>query len=191
MKPTRLVATTMLGSKSGPDVTWAGPSPFGTGLCFGFDNGTIVFLSDVNGVATDYQPISPGGEAINGVAAIGTTSLAVSTRADVSFIQLDSKKGYQRAVFPHGSHGVIATKSGFFVVPRGPSGLLVVKPTSEDQQQMTVTEGNEGQMYFSRVAALNDEKGKEILVFANRRNGVGMTRIYRRRIASQCSHDEI
>src|SRR5258708_4950977 len=109
MSPTRLVVRTMHGSESGPDVTWAGANPFHEGLCFGFDNGTLVYLSEKTGKSTSHQQFSPSGEAINGVAAIGADSLAVSTRADVSFIQLDPKRNSARAVFRGGAHGVIAT----------------------------------------------------------------------------------
>jgi hypothetical protein len=175
MSPITLLAKTMHGSDGGPDVTWAGPNPFRKGLCFGFEDGTIVFLSDETGNSSEHHKISPSSEAINGVAAIGASSLAVSTRSDVSFIQNDSKKGNPRAAFPGGAHGVIATRSGYFVAPRGPSGLLIVKPTSDDVQPMTVTEGNVGHLYFSRVAAARDAEGRETLVFANRRNGVGLS----------------
>jgi hypothetical protein len=173
MSRTRLLAKAIDGSPAGADITWAGSNPFERGLGFGLDNGSIVFASDKTGLWTSYPQICPSGEAINGFAAIGTHSLAVSTRADVSFIQLDLPKDRRRAVFPGGAHGVIATKSGYFVAPLGPAGLLVVKPTNADEQPMNVTDKNEGELYFSRVAALSDDKGKEILIFANRRNGFG------------------
>lgn len=173
MSRTRLIAKAIDASPAGADITWAGSNPFEQGLGFGLDNGGIVFTSDKTGLWTKHPQMSPSGEAINGLAWIGTQSLAVSTRAEVSFIQLDLPKDRRRAVFPGGSHGVIATKSGYFVAPLGPAGLLVVKPTNTDQQAMNVTDKNEGQLYFSRVAALNDNKGKETLIFANRRNGFG------------------
>jgi hypothetical protein len=173
MSRTRLIAKAIDGSPADADITWAGPNPFEQGLSFGLDNGSIVFTSDKTGLWTLHPQMSPSGEAINGLAGIGTHSLAVSTRAEVSFIQLDLPKDRRRAVFPGGAHGVITTKSGYFVAPLGPAGLLVVKPTNADQQPMNVTEKNDGQLYFSRVAALSDDKGKEILIFANRRNGFG------------------
>lgn len=173
MSRTRLIAEAIDGSPAGADITWVGSNPFERGLSFGLDNGSFVFTSDNTGLWTHYPQMSPSGEAINGLAAIGTHSLAISTRADVSFIQTDLPKGRNRAVFPGGAHGVIATKSGYFVASLGPAGLLVVKPTDADEQPMNVTAKNEGQLYFGRGAALSDNTGSEILIFANRRNGFG------------------
>jgi hypothetical protein len=173
MNRTHLIVETIDGSPAGPDITWAGANPFEQGLSFGLENGSIVFTSDKTGKRVLHPQMSPSGEPINGLAGIGAYSLAVSTRAEVSFIQLDLPNDRRRAVFPGGSHGVIATKSGYFVAPLGPAGLLVVKPTNADQQPMNVTDKNEGQLYFSRVAALSDNKGREVLIFANRRNGFG------------------
>ena len=70
---------------------------------------------------------------------------------------------------------MVATKSGYFVAPLGPKGLLIVKPTSDPSQIMQVTDGTEGQLYFYRMVALDDGNGKETLVFANRREGVGLS----------------
>lgn len=175
MSPTRLTAKIMHGDPSGPDVTWAGANPFAEGLLFGFDNGTCVALAERTGQSSTRDQLSPSGEAINGIAAIGSASLAVSTRADVSFYQKKDPANPAVAVFPGGAHGVIATRGGYFVAPRGPAGLLVVKPTSEDLQRMIVTKRNESRLYFSRIASVSGRDSKEILVCANRRNGVGMS----------------
>ena len=175
MSRTRLIVKIIDGSPAGAEITWAGSNPFEQGLSFGLDNGRIAFTSEKTGNWTFQPQVSPSGEAINGLAWIGTHSLAVSTRAEVSFLQLDLPTGHNRAVFSGGAHGVISTQSGCFVAPLGPTGLLVVKPTNADQQPMYVTDNNEGQLYFSRVAALSDNKGQEILISANRRNGFGMS----------------
>ena len=87
MSRTQLNAKTINAGLASADITWAGSNPFEQGLSFGLDNGSIVFASDSTGSWTHYPQMSPSGEAINGLAVIGPHSLAVSTRADVSFIQ--------------------------------------------------------------------------------------------------------
>jgi hypothetical protein len=174
MNPVGLFRAAIRQSTEGPDVTWVGPNPFQNGLCLGFDNGTIIFSATAAKHTTGHQQISPSKEAINGVAAIGSTSLAVSTRADVTFIEIISPQVAPRAVFDGGTHGVVATKSGYFVAPRGAKGLLIVKPDREPEQKMRVTTGMDRQLYFYRMIALHDASGKETLVFANRKNGVGL-----------------
>lgn len=175
MNPTDLFSAAARTSSDSPDVTWIGANPFATGLCLGFDDGTIIFSETATGEKTRPQEVSPAREAINGVAAIGTCSLAVSTRSDVTFIQIESRVKNSRAVFQGGAHGVVATQSGYFVAPLGVTGLLIAKPETGPQQRMQVTTGTEGQLYFYRMAALHDKTGKETLVFANRRNGVGLS----------------
>jgi hypothetical protein len=174
MNPTEPFSAAVRTFSDGPDVTWIGPNPFASGLCIGFDNGTILFET-ATGYTTRPQEISPAKEAINGVAAIGTSSLAVSTRSDVTFIQIESPINSSRAVFPGGAHGVVATQSGYFIAPLGAKGLLLARPETGPQQMMHVTPGTEGQLYFYRMTALHDTTGKETLVFANRRNGVGLS----------------
>lgn len=159
----------------GPDITWVGKNPFNDGLCLGFDNGTIVLSVTKTGYMTTPQPISPSESAINAVAAIGKRSLAVSTRSDVTFVQVLSPVETTRTVFPGGAHGVVATKSGYFVAPLGPKGLLFLKPTDDERQMMQVVDGAEGKLYFYRMVALDDGNGKETLVFANRREGIGLS----------------
>jgi hypothetical protein len=175
MNPTELFSAAVRSSSDGPDVTWIGPNPFGSGLCLGFDNGTIILSVTATGYTTPPQKISPAEEAINGVAAIGTSSLAVSTRSDVTFIQIESPINHSRAVFRGGAHGVVATQSGYFIAPLGAKGLLLVRPQTGSEQEMRVTTGTERQLYFYRMTALHDSTGKETLVFANRRNGVGLS----------------
>jgi hypothetical protein len=78
-------------------------------------------------------------------------------------------------VFDGGAHGVVATKSGFFIAPRGVHGLLIVKPDRGPQQKMRVTTGMDRPLYFYRMTALHNSTGRETLVFANRRHGVGLS----------------
>jgi hypothetical protein len=157
-----------------PDVTWVGPNFRTNGLVLGFDNGSIIFTVAATGHVSDPEQLSPSGEAINGIAANGAGGLAVSTRSEVSFFQANSSVEPTRVdFFPGGAHGVIATKSGSYVAPLGPNGLLIVRPTN-DFLQKEVTKGTEGKLHFNRAASLHDQLGTETLIFANRKNGVGL-----------------
>ena len=158
-----------------PDVTWVGPNSRMPGLILGFENGAIILTDAATGHVSDLEQLSPNGEAINGIAAIGVASLAVSTRSEVSFFQANSSVGPGIAVFPGGAHGVVATGSGSYIAPLGPRGLLIVRPTSGLIQRMEVTTGTEGKLYFYRAAALHDRRGTETLIFANRKSGVGLS----------------
>jgi hypothetical protein len=158
-----------------PDVTWIGPNFQMPGLILGFDDGSIILTDALTGRIRDPERLSPTGEAINGIASIGATSWAVSTRSEVSFFQTDDPDGQTKVDYPGGAHGVVATKSGSYVAPLGPKGLLIVRPSSGVLQRMAVTQGTEGRLYFYRAAALHDQLGTEILIFANRKNGVGLS----------------
>ncbi len=158
-----------------PDVTWIGPNFQRPGLMLGFDEGSILFTNAATGEISDPQRVSPSGEAINGIASIGPNSLAVSTRSEVSLFQAESPGDQTIVSFPGGAHGVVATRSGSYVAPLGPKGLLIVRPSSSMVQGFAVTQGTEGHLYFYRMAALHNPLGVETLVFANRKNGVGMS----------------
>jgi hypothetical protein len=157
-----------------PDVTWFGPNPMVEGLCLGFDDGIVALIDVLTQQRSYYQ--NPAKDAINGVAAIGKRNLAISTRSDVTFFHIESPTKNTWASFSGGSHGVVATQSGYFIAPIGAKGLLVVKPDSGPQQKMRVTNVGETKLYFYRMTVLYGSAGEELLLFANRRNGVGFCR---------------
>lgn len=177
MNPTVSVPTFVREFTHGPEVTWVGPNPFAVGMSLGFDDGSILFTDQVTGRSKGL-PVSEAKEAINGIAAIGTSSLAVSTRSDVTFLHLDGPAIDTRAVFTGGAHGVISTQSGYFIAPLGMKGLLIVKPDANSKQEIYVTAATENNLYFYRMVALRDTAGTEVLVFANRKNGVGVSQFH-------------
>jgi hypothetical protein len=157
-----------------PDLTWIGPASDNGSLCLGFDDGSIRFLSPTTGLPlSKFLPISPSKEAVNGFAAIGARSFAVSTRADITFVQIVDPPTNSRAVFPGGAHNVIATPSGYFVAALGAKGILITKPDNSDEQRMHLTTGSEGNLYFYKSAVVSDSDGNEELIFANRKGGIG------------------
>ena len=179
MNPVVSVETFVREFTHGPEVTWVGPSPFAGGISLGFDDGSIMFSDVATGRSEGLrQQVSEAKEAINGIAAIGTSSLAVSTRSDVTFIQLDDPAKDTRVVFAGGAHGVISTQSGYFVAPLGMRGLLIVKPDASNDQEFNVITSTKNNLYFYRVVTLRDTAGTEFLVSANRGNGVGVRRFH-------------
>jgi hypothetical protein len=175
MNPMSYVQAGVRTSNEGPEVTWIGPNPFQKGTCLGFEDGTLVCFPRERDFSVRPITIKVGNEAINGVANVGSSSVAISTRSNVTFIEVITREDAPRAVFNEGAHGVVSTKSGYFVAPRGIQGLLIVKPDRGPQQKMRVTTGMGRQLYFYRTIALHDGSGRETLVFANRQNGVGLS----------------
>lgn len=157
------------------DITCVGPSPFENVLSLGFDDGTMRFLDLVQHEWSIPHPISPSQEAVNGFAAIPGKSLAVSTPADVSFLQFLPDRPII-SHFPHGAHGVIATPSGTYVAPLGHTGLLFVQPMPDDNQEMHVSQVDDHNqnLYYYRAAAVHDHAGNEYLGIAHRNNGIGI-----------------
>lgn len=155
----------------GADVSWAGPHPHEAGYCFGFDDGTLRFRADSDLVLSEPIAACPSGEAVNGVAFAGPSSIAVSTRADIAFIERQTSR--TRAVYPAGSHGVVASPSGCFVAPLGVRGYLTTKAGIVEARPIVVENATNGQLYFGRMTIVH-ENSVEALVFAHRRNGVGV-----------------
>jgi len=162
-------------SFSESEVTWAGANPFSDGLTFGFEDGSLLFTDEIAGPGKFRQQVSKAGESINGFANLGVNNLAVSTRADVTFLDVGPDRPTAISTFSGGAHGVVATRSGFFVSALGANGLLVVKPERGENQLMRVTEGGNAGLYIYRALALDNSEGLEALVFATRRGGVGVS----------------
>ena len=158
------------------EVSWAGSlEPFDRGFGKGFEDGTLEYVIDDKLYTL---PASPSREAINGVAAIGKSTLAVSTRADIAFYEFETATKFTKSTYAGGSHGVVATQSGYFIAPLGNKGLLIVEPERGPEQRMRFTTGTEGILYFYRMAALHNDSGEELLIFANRKEGVGTAKFH-------------
>lgn len=155
------------------DVTCVGPSPFENVLCLGFEDGSMRFLDLERREWSIPHPLSPSQEAVNGFAAIPGKSLAVSTPAQVSFLQFLPDRPII-SHFPHGAHGVIATHSGTYVAPLGHTGLLFVQPTPDGIQEMFVAKPTEQNLYCYHTLVLHDGAGNEYLTIAHRDGGIGI-----------------
>src|SRR5439155_19147937 len=78
----------------GFDVCWAGPNLVdpGPGLCFGSTDGKLLFADAEGRALRESVKGSDSGEAINGVARVGTW-VGVSTRQEVNFWPLEGTPG--------------------------------------------------------------------------------------------------
>jgi hypothetical protein len=159
----------------GFEVSWAGPSPLGRGLCFGSTDGKILFADE------DGHPF-PGAipgkgsvfeEAINGVIRVGTWAV-VSTRADVNFWPLPGTEGGTDHGWstPYGAHGVGTTAEGHVIAPLGRNGIMVVSPPfGPESSVMAVGDVKDG-LYFYRAISLRSQSGVDVIACAARDAGV-------------------
>lgn len=159
------------------DVSCVGPDPFRSGFGFGSDDGKLVFTDEV-GMPFANMNGSRSGEAINGIASIGR-SLAVSSRREVT-VRTWTREHPDRltvSVAPHGAHGISSTPGGYYVAPLGRTGIMVLRAESGPDDPVSVLTSEKESMYFYRVLARPGRNGREQLLCAARRGGIGITEI--------------
>jgi hypothetical protein len=160
---------------AGFEPCWAGPRPAGPGFCFGSLNGNVL-LTDEEGTPTaPVAKCSPSGEAVNGMACVGTW-LAVSTREEVSFFPLAALPGEDKSplAFPYGAHGVSATASGYFIAPMGRPGIMAMRPPITSTTPVIVHGAEHGSLYAYRAVVLHSNTDGEVLACAARRGGLAV-----------------
>ena len=154
-------------------ISWAGPGGREEDFCFGSEDGKLQFTT-VDGVPIGgFVSGEENPEAVNGVAFIGPV-IAVSTRNEVTFWALPrpGSREAQRAVFPCGAHGVIATAEGYFVAPLGRTGLMKVRAGREEEQPVTVSRTTRQTFDYYKVVSLHSYGHPEVLACAARFGGV-------------------
>jgi hypothetical protein len=154
-------------------ISWAGPGGREEDFCFGSEDGRLQFTT-VDGVAIGgFVSGEENPEAVNGVAFIGPV-IAVSTRNEVTFWTLPrpGSKEAQRAVFPCGAHGIVATAEGFFVAPLGRTGLMKARAGREEEQPVTVSRATHQTFDYYKVISLHSYGRPEVLACAARFGGV-------------------
>jgi hypothetical protein len=169
--------------------TWAGANPSGDGFCLGSETGQVVLVNVNLQRLSEFLQASPSGEAVNGVA-YSRKWLAVTTRKDINFIgPLDSKAQSKELVtLCGGAHDVVvAPVSGHFVVPLGPDGIMFVQPGIGEKDPVTICKSENSRLNFSRVLALQGERGNDVIVCAGRRGGLGYSN-YREGIRGHALH---
>ncbi len=138
-------------------------------FCFGSTDGELLFADqELSRLVESKGKGSVSGEAINGVAWLGTWA-AVSTRQEVNFWSItDPHGGY----VPHGAHGISATASGYFIAPLGREGILIARPPFGDHVSLSAYTPGGGDLYIYRVINLRLQGGKEVIVCSARLGGI-------------------
>jgi hypothetical protein len=169
--------------------TWAGANPYGDGFCLGSETGQIVLVNTGLQRLSEFLQASPSGEAVNN-AAYSQKWLAVTTRKDINFIGplLSKAQGINLVTFCGGGRDVaVAPVSGHFVIPLGPDGIMFVQPGIGEKDPVTISKSENSQLNFSRVLALQGERGNDVIVCAGRRGGLGYSN-YREGIRGHALH---
>ena len=161
-------------STSLPDfeVSCAAASPGKPGYWFGSEDGRIQFMSLDGAELIGPYAIAPSEEAVNGLAFAGGF-MAVSTRSDVSFLEIpEPGLGHiPRTVFRGGAHGVTSTHGGSFIAPMGRQGILLVDPRPETSQRVKILKPADEFLYIYRIVSLASPDRGEIVACAGRRGG--------------------
>lgn len=161
-----------LRTPQGFSTSWAGPGP-GDKFCLGSEDGKL-FFSDANGTpAYGFAWGDESVEAVNGVAFIGS-SVAVSTRNEVTLLTLPHPgiPEVRGALFPCGSHGVVATESGHFVCPLGRTGLMKALLSEEDHQRFSIRRAKHRTLNFYKAIHLCADSLPGVVVCAARSGGI-------------------
>ncbi len=156
----------------GFEVSWAGPDPFGEGVCFGSEDGLFQFFDE------RMTPIGPvfsanrSGEAINSVAHVGPW-LALSSRQDIAFVGKEKQNGERdRFHTSFGAHHLAITASGCLVATLGRSGLLFATTNVAKGELLLTGVSADEKSYAYRVLALPGTSGRDLIVCAGRSGGI-------------------
>ena len=155
-------------------VSWAGANPYGmAGFCFGSEDGRVM-CTDVSGRIIGKVFVgAKSREAVNGVAVVNS-SLAVSTRADVSVLIPLVGRRVLRTATDQGAHGVRAGRRHFYS-PAGPAGLIELsdRPGAETGRLLGQTESIDPPDFY-QVAVVRRRGQRDLIVCALRRRGLGV-----------------
>ncbi|MBX9582199.1 MAG: hypothetical protein K2X87_17985 [Gemmataceae bacterium] len=147
----------------------------GAGFCFGSEDGRLL-LTDENGlVLGDPVQAVTSREAVNDVVRHGDY-LAVSTRADITFMTASTDESLRRSLLSIGAHGLAVTRTGVFVASAGRPGWVFAEPPRGGRAEPVATQIDWPDTYMYRTVVLDDGRGNDVLACAMRKAGVGAAR---------------
>ena len=157
------------------DVSWVGECPWTNKLCFGGEDGSLIFLpSQEASEGRSLLSIQPATDTINAVAFAGE-SIAVSSRNEVLVGKRGSPYDPRPNFFPHsfigGAHGIEASHTGAFLAPIGDQGLLILD-YDDGQVNAQIAWHQDVPLNFYRLVRLGDGPDGEVFAAAARRDGV-------------------
>jgi hypothetical protein len=159
----------------GFEPSWAGPNPFVSGFCFGSEDGVVALTDESGNVIDEPQLMSSSHEAISGVAGFDRF-LAACTRQELAVWALPERTGEKTTVatLQQGAHGVIASSSKQFVAPLGHAGLMMVKPSADQQSVFSVYPFDDGEIDIYQTQELPSAGPRHFFATACRSKGVGL-----------------
>jgi hypothetical protein len=143
----------------GEAISWIGPCPWTGGVAYGTESGKLF-------VGEDAWPFSS--EAINGVAFSGDWG-CVTTGEDVAIFDRDRRR-IEKCEF--GAHGVIPLKTGGFLAPLGPSGLMLAQVGPQGLPEVNIQRFASEQFIGYQACSLGVVDGIEFFACAARRGGI-------------------
>jgi hypothetical protein len=156
----------------GHEITWAGECPWTGGLCFGSEDGVLLFPGIQPENPDRVGTIKASGEAVNG-AAIWREYVGVSTRGDVNLYRRGPAPAAISPVasIPNGAHGIVATAAGRFYAPMGPTGLWRLDAGRIEAGNYTIDRALDA-VNFYRVFPLESSAEVDLLACAARASGL-------------------
>ena len=160
------------------EVSWAGALEPDK-IRLGSTDCRLGFLLPSTGEMYTARPLTPEGAAVNGVALMDQF-IAVSTRNEIVVQSREpSVENFRPKTYvtERGSHGIVATTSGWFVAPVGIEGLLVFDPRLGDTNPISMVTDTPGEAYYYRTVNLGPTLQGDLLTIALRRGGFGRVTI--------------
>ena len=149
------------------EVSWAGEDDRKSGFCFALEDSRLLFQPLNKEVPpTISEPLRDFDGGINGVAFLDQI-IGVSTPGEVVFALGNG----ETAIYNGGAHGIISTRSGKFVAPLGPGGLLIFNPVPGESQHFKVLAPKVRAFNHYKVASLGQNDQGEIFVCALQKGG--------------------
>lgn len=143
----------------GEAISWIGPCPWTGGVAYGTESGKLF-------VGEDAWPFSS--EAINGVAFSGDWG-CVTTGEDVAIFDRDRRRVEK---YQFGAHGVTTLKTGGFLAPLGPSGLMFAQIDSQGEPEVRIQRFESERFNGYQACSLGVVHGVEYFACAARRDGI-------------------
>jgi len=161
----------------GQSVSWVGECPWTDTLCFGGEDGKLVFSPGSFGIEdeakTNVFPLAT--DAINAVA-FADNLFALSSRNEVVIGRRQAQNGGGLDVYSHdfsgGAHGVVASQTGAFLAPLGDQGLLLLKLDHCRVDAQTGSRQDSPFNFYKLIRLGTAPQGEEVFASAGRGDGL-------------------
>ena len=161
----------------GQSISWVGECPWTDTLCFGGEDGKLVFSPGSFGIEdeakTNVFPLAT--DAINAVA-FADNLFALSSRNEVVIGRRQPQNGGGLDGYSHdfsgGAHGVVASQTGAFLAPIGDQGLLLLKLDHCRVGAQTASHWDLPFNFYKLIRLGTAPQGEEVFASAGRGDGL-------------------